>query len=81
MHRPPAYVVPREPQIAATVAWAVNPRGGMANIKKFFLDRENRQVVLMSESTKDFPPIYIHEDDEFMVNGKVVQVIKKPRFE
>lgn len=53
---------------------------GMANIKRFFLDKENNQVVLMSESTKDFPPIYIHEDDDFMINGKVVQVIKKPKF-
>lgn len=53
---------------------------GMANIKKFYLDRESRQVVLMSESTKEFPPIYIHEDDDFMINGKVVQVIKKPKF-
>ncbi len=53
---------------------------GMANIKKFFLDKENRQVVLMSESTKNFPPIYIHENDDFMINGKVVQVIKKPKF-
>jgi SOS-response transcriptional repressor LexA len=43
---------------------------GMANIKKFFLDKNNNQVVLMSESTKD----------NFMINGKVVQVIKKPRF-
>jgi len=52
---------------------------GMANIKKFYLDKENNQVVLMSESTKDFAPIYIHEDDNFLINGKVVQVIKKPK--
>jgi repressor LexA len=53
---------------------------GMANIKKFYLDKLNRQVVLMSDSTKEFPPIYIHEDDNFMINGKVVQVIKTPKF-
>ncbi len=53
---------------------------GMANIKKFHFDKENNYVVLMSESTKEFPPIYIHENDNFMINGKVVQVIKKPRF-
>lgn len=53
---------------------------GMANIKRFHLDKLNRQVILVSESTKEFPPIFIHEDDNFMVNGKVVQVIKKPRF-
>lgn len=52
---------------------------GMANIKRFFKDQENNQVVLMSESTKDFAPIYIHEDDDFLINGKVIQVIKKPK--
>lgn len=50
-----------------------------ANIKKFIIDKENHQVVLMSESTLDFPPIYIHEEDGYMVNWKVVQVIKKPK--
>jgi SOS-response transcriptional repressor LexA len=50
-----------------------------ANIKKFLWDDETGQIVLVSESTKDIPPIYIHEDDSFMVNGRVVQVIKKPR--
>lgn len=52
---------------------------GMANIKKFHHDKANNQIVLMSESTHDFAPIHIHEDDEFMVNGKVVQVVKKPK--
>lgn len=51
----------------------------VANIKKFLWDDESGQIVLVSESTKDIPPIYIHEDDSFMVNGRVVQVIKKPR--
>ncbi|MDO8516009.1 MAG: S24 family peptidase [bacterium] len=53
---------------------------GMANIKKFVVDPENEQIVLMPQSSKDYPPIYIHEDDDFMINGKVIQVIKKPRF-
>ena len=53
---------------------------GMANIKKFYFDKEYNQVVLMSQSTKDFPHIYIHPEDDFMINGKVVQVIKTPRF-
>lgn len=52
----------------------------MANIKKYVWDEENNQIVLVSESTKDIPPIYIHEDDSFMINGKVIQVIKRPRF-
>lgn len=65
-----------------------NPRNGdvvlsviddMANIKKYIFDEENNQIVLVSQSTKDIPPIYVHEDDSFMINGKVIQVIKKPK--
>lgn len=52
----------------------------MANIKKYVWDEDNNQVVLVSESTRDIPPIYIHEDDSFMINGRVIQVIKKPKF-
>jgi SOS-response transcriptional repressor LexA len=51
---------------------------GMANIKRYHRDKTNKQVALVSDSTQQFPPIYIHEDDDFMINGKVVQVIKKP---
>ena len=52
---------------------------GMTNIKRFHRDRLNKQIALVSDSTHDFPPIYIHEDDDFFINGKVIQVIKKPR--
>lgn len=52
---------------------------GMANIKRFYLDTKNKQIALISDSTHYFPPIYIHEDDDFMINGKVIQVIKKAK--
>lgn len=52
---------------------------GMANIKKFVRDEENQQIALLSESTREFSPIYIHEEDDYLVNGKVVQIIKKPK--
>lgn len=54
---------------------------GMANIKKIIKDEKNRQIILLSESTQEYPPIYIHEDDldSYLINGKVVQVIKKPK--
>jgi SOS-response transcriptional repressor LexA len=53
-----------------------------ANIKKFIFDKLNQQIVLISESTDDYPPIVIHPEDSinYMVGGKVVQVVKKPRF-
>ena len=51
-----------------------------ATVKRYVWDKENGQVVLVSDSTKDFPPIYIHPDDKFSINGKVAQVIKKPKY-
>lgn len=52
---------------------------GMANIKKYYIDKENNQILLMSESSHDFPAIHIHENDDFAINGKVVGVIKTPK--
>ena len=52
---------------------------GMANIKKYYVDKENNQILLMSESTHDFPAIHIHESDDFSINGKVIGVIKTPK--
>lgn len=48
---------------------------GAANIKKFTRTKDGN-IALVSESTEKFAPIYISEDDQFMINGKVVQVIK-----
>lgn len=52
---------------------------GYANIKRFRRDSDNDQIVLMSESTHRIPPIHISMSDAFSVEGKVVQVIKKPK--
>ena len=52
---------------------------GKATVKKFFNDHFNGQIVLMAESSFDYAPIYLHEDDDFTINGKAVGVIKKPR--
>ncbi len=51
---------------------------GLANLKKFKIDKKNNQITLVSESTEDYKPIFIHEGDDYVVNGKVVGVIKKP---
>jgi SOS-response transcriptional repressor LexA len=54
---------------------------GLANIKKYTEDALNHQIVLESESSHFFPPIHIHEEDldGYIVNGKVVDVLKQPR--
>jgi len=52
-----------------------------ANIKKLFIDKQNKRVVLLSESSHDYPPIYIHENDyniDNLISGLVVDVLKKP---
>ena len=53
---------------------------GAANIKKINIDEKHHQVILLSESSKDYPPIFIHEKDLdcYYVAGKILQVIKKP---
>ena len=50
-----------------------------ATVKKFIDDRANGQIVLMAESSFDYAPIYLHQDDDFTISGKAVGVIKKPR--
>lgn len=54
---------------------------GLANIKKFVVDMINEQIVLQSESTGYFPPIHIHREDidNYLINGKVIAVIKSPK--
>lgn len=50
-----------------------------ATIKRFIDDRKNGQVMLVADSSFDYEPIYLHPDDEFSINGKIIGVIKKAR--
>lgn len=54
---------------------------GMANLKKFRNDRINRRIALLSESSKDYPPIFIAEQDRdyYEVIGTAIDVIKGVR--
>jgi SOS regulatory protein LexA len=48
---------------------------GLATIKEF--TKKGREIILKPNSNeKEHLPIYIHEDDEFYISGKVVGVIK-----
>lgn len=51
----------------------------VANIKKIIIDRNNSQIALISESTYKYPAIYIEasEASKYLINGKVIQVIKQ----
>ena len=48
---------------------------GCANIKKF--TNMNGRMALISESSKNYKPIIITDLDSFLVNGKVIEVIKR----
>lgn len=54
---------------------------GTANIKRYFNDKDNQRIILLSESSMSVMPIFIHYQDldNYLVNGKVIQVIKKPK--
>ncbi len=51
---------------------------GLANIKKFKKDDNKGIIMLLSESSSSYDPIYIHQDDGdfYSVAGKVVGVLK-----
>lgn len=52
---------------------------GMATIKRYKEDKEHERIVLEAESTEKFHPIFVHQGDDFVISGKVVDVIKKPK--
>lgn len=49
---------------------------GLATIKEFYLDKTHNRIILKANSDHEYMPIYIGEDDQFIINGKVVDVIK-----
>lgn len=52
---------------------------GMANLKKFYKDNENKRIILKSESKMETTPIYIKQEHfgDYVINGVVVRIIKK----
>ncbi len=52
---------------------------GMGTIKRYNEDKQHDRVVLESVSTEIFMPIFIHKGDNFLISGKVVDVIKNPK--
>ncbi len=53
---------------------------GMATIKRYKFDYTYRQITLLPESSEQgHHPIYIHEEDNFIISGRAVDVIKKPK--
>jgi len=70
-------VVDSEQKKPETGQYVVSIIDEVANIKKFVLDPKNNRIILESESTKDYLPIFIHKDDQYQISGRVIDVIKK----
>lgn len=49
---------------------------GLATIKQLRNDKAHNRIVLEAVSTGKYLPIYIHEEDDFQLSGKVVGIIK-----
>ena len=73
-------IIDRKQQNPNNGDYIVSIIDGAANIKKFFVDEKNKQIVLASESYADIAPIHIHKNDlnDYSVCGRVVKVMKKP---
>jgi len=63
-----------------------NPKNGdiivaviddMGTIKRYKEDKQHNRIVLESVSTEKFMPIFVHKEDNFLISGKVIDVIKK----
>jgi SOS-response transcriptional repressor LexA len=52
---------------------------GMGTIKRYKKDKERGYIILEADSTEKFHPIFIHEGDDFVISGKVVDIIKRPK--
>lgn len=50
-----------------------------ANLKRYRIDPETGQRELVSESTENYKPIFLYEGDDYMVNGKIIGVIRSVR--
>lgn len=61
--------------------YVVSSIDGLANIKRYVRDDDNQLIGLISESNSPRPPIIVdpNSSNAFLVHGKVVQVINKPK--
>ncbi len=68
-----SYNTPKDGDIVVAVI------DGMATIKRYREDKDHDQIILEAESTEKFLPVFIHEGDDFVISGKVINVIKNPK--
>lgn len=50
---------------------------GCANLKKFKVDNTGQKMLISESSNPTYKPIFLHDADDFMINGKIISIIKK----
>lgn len=68
-------LIDSEDRVAQNGDYVLSIIDGKANLKKFKI--EKGQVMLVSESTENFKPILIMSGDDWLINGKIVSIVKK----
>jgi SOS-response transcriptional repressor LexA len=73
-------IIDKTEKLAKDNQYVVSLIDGAANIKKILIDKNKKQIVLISESTLDIAPIFIHQDDlkDYCICGTVVEVMNQP---
>ncbi len=70
-------LIDSEERVAQNGDYVLSIIDGKANLKK--LKVEKGQVMLISESTESSKPILIMPGDDWLINGKIIQVIKRTK--
>lgn len=70
-------LIDSEDRVAQNGDYVLSIIDGKANLKRFKI--EKGQVMLVSESTEDFKPILIMPGDDWLINGKIISIIKNTK--
>lgn len=70
-------LIDSEDRVAQNGDYVLSIIDGKANLKRFKVEKE--QVMLVSESTESFKPILIMPGDDWLINGKIISVIKRTK--
>jgi len=70
-------LIDSEDRVAQSGDYVLSIIDNKANLKKFKV--EGGQVMLVPESSESFKPILIISGDDWLINGKIISVIKTPK--
>lgn len=71
-------VIDSEDRIPYDGDYVLSIISGCANLKKFKRNKKKRIIKLISESSNPkYKPIFISSEDDYMINGKIIAVVKK----